>query len=57
MIVDFIQELAPKFPLIDAVDVVKGLLDVLDISWISLDDFFFFNTFFRHKKMLELFKK
>ena len=56
MIVDFIQELAPKFPLVDAVDVVKGLLDVLDISWISLDDFFF-NTFLRHKKMLELFKK
>ena len=46
MIVDFIQELAPKFPLVDAVDVVKGLLDVLDISWISLDEFFFFKYFF-----------
>ena len=44
MIVDFI--LAPKDPLVEAIDVVKGLLDVLDISWISLDEFFFFKYFF-----------
>ena len=39
------EELAPKWPLVDVVDVVEGVLDVPDIYCKGLDGFLYKNAY------------